>query len=62
MITIEDAIKSHAETYSFNIESKIYNLLTTKEQQAQWRKEIEQAVISGGKVGVELTLKAQKGE
>lgn len=51
--SIEDGIKSHAETYSFNIESELFNQLT-KEQQSLWRKEIEQAVISGGDAGVEL--------
>lgn len=51
--SIEDGIKSHAEVYSFNIESKLFNQLT-KEQQVLWRKEIEQACISGGEVGVEL--------
>jgi len=52
--SIEDGIKAHAETYSFNIESELFNQLT-KEQQKLWRKEIEQAVISGGEMGVELT-------
>ena len=51
--SIEDGIKAHAETYSFNIESELFNQLT-KEQQALWRKEIEQACISGSVVGVEL--------
>jgi len=51
--SIEDGIKAHAETYSFNIESELFNQLT-KEQQTLWRKEIEQAVISGGEAGVEL--------
>lgn len=51
--SVESAIKAHASTYSFNIESKLFNQLT-KEQQALWRKEIEQACISGGEVGVEL--------
>lgn len=51
--SIEDGIKSHAEVYSFNIESKLFNQLT-KEQQVLWRKEIEQACISGGEAGVEL--------
>ena len=51
--SIEAGIKAHAETYSFNIESELFNQLT-KEQQALWRKEIEQAVISGGEMGVEL--------
>ena len=51
--SIEAGIKAHAETYSFNIESLLFNQLT-KEQQALWRKEIEQACISGGEVGVEL--------
>ena len=51
--SIKDGIKAHAEIYSFNIESLLFNQLT-KEQQALWRKEIEQACISGGEVGVEL--------
>ncbi len=51
--SIEDGIKAHAEVYSFNIESKLFNQLT-KEQQVLWRKEIEQACISGGDAGVEL--------
>lgn len=51
--SIKDGIKAHAETYSFNIESELFNQLT-KEQQKLWRKEIEQAYISGGNVGVEL--------
>lgn len=50
---IESGIKAHAEDYSFNIESELFNQLT-KEQQTLWRKEIEQAVISGGEVGIEL--------
>lgn len=49
----EDGIKAHAEDYSFNIESELFNQLT-KEQQALWRKEIEQAVISGGYSGLNL--------
>ena len=51
--SVKDAIQAHAETYSFNIESKLFNQLT-KEQQVLWRKEIEQACISGGEFGVEL--------
>lgn len=51
--SIEDGIKAHSEIYSFNIESELFNQLT-KEQQALWRKEIEQACISGGHAGVEL--------
>lgn len=51
--SIEAGIQAHAEIYSFNIESELFNQLT-KEQQALWRKEIEQACISGGEVGVEL--------
>ena len=51
--SIEAGIQAHAETYSFNIESILFNQLT-KEQQELWRKEIEQAVISGGEAGVEL--------
>ena len=51
--SIECGIKAHAEDYSFNIESKLFNQLT-EEQQKLWRKEIEQACISGGEAGVEL--------
>lgn len=51
--SIKAGIQRHAETYSFNIESELFNQLT-KEQQALWRKEIERACISGGEVGVEL--------
>lgn len=51
--SIEDGIKAYAEVYSFNIESELFNQLT-KEQQALWRKEIEQACINGGNAGVEL--------
>ena len=51
--SIKAGIQDHAETYSFNIESELFNQLT-EEQQALWRKEIEQACISGGEAGVEL--------
>lgn len=51
--SVKDGIKAHAETYSFNIESELFQQLT-KEQQKLWRKEIEQACISGGEVGVGL--------
>jgi hypothetical protein len=51
--SIKAGIQAHAETYSFNIESELFNQLT-KEQQVLWRKEIEQACISGGEAGVEL--------
>lgn len=51
--SIKAGIQAHAETYSFNIESELFQQLT-KEQQKLWRKEIEQAVISGGEMGVEL--------
>ena len=51
--TVKDAIQVHAETYSFNIESLLFNQLT-KEQQALWRKEIEEACISGGYAGYQL--------
>lgn len=51
--SIEDGIKAYAEVYSFNIESQLFHQLT-KEQQALWRKEIEQACVSGSEVGVEL--------
>lgn len=56
--SVKDGIKAHAETYSFNIESELFNQLT-KEQQSLWRKEIEQAVISGGDAGVELAKDAR---
>ena len=48
--SIKAGIQAHAETYSFNIESKLFNQLT-KEQQELWREEIEQACISGGDAG-----------
>lgn len=51
--SIKNGIKAYAENYSFNIESQLFHQLT-KEQQALWRKEIEQACISGGEAGVEL--------
>ena len=51
--SIKAGIQANAETYSFNIESSLFNQLT-KEQQGLWRKEIEQAYISGGEAGVEL--------
>jgi hypothetical protein len=51
--SIKAGIQAHAETYSFNIESLLFNQLT-KDQQELWRKEIEQACISGGNAGVEL--------
>ena len=53
--SIKAGIQAHAETYSFNIESELFNQLT-KEQQALWRKEIEQACISGGDAGVGLAI------
>ena len=49
----ESAIKAHAEDYSFNIESELFQQLTP-EQQKLWRKEIEQACISGGYSGLNL--------
>ena len=49
----ESAIKAHAEDYSWNIESELFQQLT-HEQQKMWRKEIEQAVISGGYCGLNL--------
>lgn len=51
--SVKDGIKAHAETYSFNIESELFTQLT-REQQALWRKEIEQACISGGDMGYSL--------
>lgn len=49
----EAGIKAHAEVYSFNIESELFQQLDA-EQQKLWRKEIEQAVISGGYCGLSL--------
>lgn len=49
----EAGIKAHAEDYSFNIDSELFQQLTP-EQQKLWRKEIEQAVISGGYCGLSL--------
>ena len=51
--SIKDGIEAHASIYSFNIQSQLFPQLT-KEQQALWRKEIEQACISGGDAGVTL--------
>lgn len=51
--SVDGAIKAFAEIYSFNIESKLFYQLS-KDQQELWRKEIEQAVISGGEYGIEL--------
>lgn len=51
--SIKAGIQAHAETYSFNIESMLFPQLT-KEQQELWRKEIEQACISGGDAGYSL--------
>ena len=49
----ETAIKAHAEDYSWSIESELFQQLTP-EQQKLWRKEIEQACISGGYCGLNL--------
>ena len=51
--SIESGIKAHAEDYSWNIESELFQQLTP-EQQKLWRKEIEQACISGGYSGLNL--------
>ena len=51
--SIESGIKAHAEDYSWNIESELFQQLTP-EQQKLWRKEIEQACISGGYSGLTL--------
>ena len=48
--SIKAGIQAHAREYSFNIESELFNQLT-KEQQVLWKKEIEQACISGGDAG-----------
>ena len=52
--SIKAGIQAQAETYSFNIESELFNQLTKGEQQELWRREIEQAYIIGGETGVEL--------
>lgn len=49
----ESAIKAHAEDYSWNIESELFQQLTP-EQQKMWRKELEQACIGGGYSGLNL--------
>ena len=51
--SVKDGIKAHAEDYSFNIESELFPQLT-KEQQKLWRREIEEACISGGDAGYSL--------
>ena len=51
--SVKDAIQAHAEDYSWNIESELFQQLTP-EQQKLWRKEIEQACISGGYSGLNL--------
>ena len=51
--SIDGAIKAHAEDYSFNIESELFQQLNP-EQQKMWRKEIEQAVLSGAYSGLNL--------
>ena len=51
--SVESGIKASAETYSFNIESPLFGQLS-KEQQGLWRKEIEQAYISGAQCGIDL--------
>ena len=51
--SVHDGIKSFAETYSFNIDSQLFPQLS-KEQQELWRKEIEQAAVSGGDIGITL--------
>ena len=51
--SIRAGIQAYAETYSFCIQSELFNQLT-KEQQFLWNKEIKQAVINGGNAGVEL--------
>lgn len=51
---IEELINQYAKTYSFNIESRLFPQLT-HEQQSLWVKEIEYAVISGCKYGLDIT-------
>ena len=51
--SIKAGIQAHAEDYSWNIESELSYQLT-QEQQKLWRKEIEQACISGGYSGLNL--------
>lgn len=50
---IKEGIRTHAQMYSFYIQSELFNQLT-KEQQKRYIKEIEQACISGGFNGVKL--------
>ena len=59
--SIKAGIQAHAETYSFNIESELFNQLT-KEQQKLWRKEIAQAFVSGGDAAVKTVNEIIKGE
>ena len=49
----KDEITAFAKDYSFNIESELFQQLT-KDQQALWRKDIEQAVKAGGCHGFDL--------
>jgi len=44
--SIKAGIQAHAETYSFNIESELFQQLT-KEQQVLWRKETENTFNNG---------------
>ena len=57
----ENDKKTFAKTYSFNIESCLFPQLT-KEQQVLWKKEIEQAVISGIEFGIKESSKCYESE
>ena len=52
-LEVKDPYKQQYIQYDFIIKSELFHQLT-KEQQKLWRKEIEQAVISGGEAGIEL--------
>jgi hypothetical protein len=46
---LQKRIEEAAKVYSFNIPSKIYQSCKTQEEMKQWKDEIEQAYIEGGK-------------
>lgn len=46
---LQKRIDEAAKGYSFNIPSKIYQSCKTQEEMKQWKDEIEQAYIEGGK-------------
>ena len=50
--SVPNDLEEAAEEYSFNIQSKLFHLLS-EEQQILWKKEIEQAYLAGAKWGAE---------